>query len=269
MRRTSTNLISGCPESLNNAFMPRYRKIVCAGLAFWLLTAVPSWGHGSDTYNLLVKLFVEEYQSRYLRQVELDDSSWFAYPLDKRYASFEDIFYTYLFSLQFPQSAEFPSPRDVNLYEDRFGFIIYRKSKGEFNSFTAEKRLSSTSKSEFSLTIDAEETQDGLMVLDDPIHEYPVIGDERKDSCLVLFGVKKNKILLLSGKEKIIRLGYKCALVREPIVFEWRLPKEFPIGNPKYESGIWTVVRERYDTMPKPEHPQRKQAYYGPQTPGQ
>ncbi|MGC9329068.1 MAG: hypothetical protein ACP5I1_15655, partial [Candidatus Hinthialibacter sp.] len=70
-----------------------------------------------DTYNLLVKLFVEEYHSRYAQTIKHNQSQWAAYPLEKRYASFEDVYYLYLLSLADP----------IQQYELLKFSVIYQK----------------------------------------------------------------------------------------------------------------------------------------------
>ncbi len=232
---------------------------------WWACSAGIGWCHGTDTYNLLVKLFVEEYQTRFLRTIESNGIQWSAYPLDSRYASFEDLYYNYLYYLKNPQATLFPSPRNPQPYKDNWAFIVFHKSEPE--PLTQIESQIPNRLDSFSLTIGNNPPDHPTQILDDPIHEYPILSETRRYSFLIL--IKNNLIQhpLTPNKEVKITLSILNSDTHEPIRIEWIYPHEFPIHNNKYESDIWTVVRERYATMPQPTHPPGQQIYLGPPNP--
>ncbi len=217
--------------------------VVSAGTA----VALSAFPHGVDTYNLMSKLFVEEYHARYAKTASAPDTGWAAYPVESRYAAFEDVYYLYLLSQLDPNTNQFPPPRPVP-DENRMGFIVLRTpSAGEGRVIPHLKS------SAFTLQLDSHPPVEAETIEDDPLRRFPVLADTRSDSCLVWFSrIRWDKDIPLAPHE--LRLVIHRPTPKPPVVFTWKIPDGFPIGNARYESDIWTVVRERYAIMPMPPH---------------
>ncbi len=222
------------------------------------------WCHGSDSYNLLLKLFVEEYQQRYVCAAGQESAEWAAYPLTPRYASFEALYYNYLHYLAFPQAVEYPPPRDESVYQSHLAFIIFLKNPVSTQNALKSLHYQSVKPEWFTLQVDGHHPRQAERILDDPIHPIPSVGASRPDSCLALFQREKEPIPVPAGTKIQVRLTLTLPEQSKDIVFHWTLPDEYPFSNPAYESDIWTVVRERYAVMPQPTHAPGREVYTGP-----
>ncbi|MBN2325697.1 MAG: hypothetical protein JXR73_00995 [Candidatus Omnitrophica bacterium] len=218
-------------------------------LSVFLFINCSVFPHGVDTYNLLVKLFVEEYHIRYAQKVKIDQSQWAAYPLEKRYASFEDVYYLYLLSLADPLLQSFPQPRSLKTYEDYVVFVVMEKQvKGE----TAQ--LGRISPEHCTLQWGDEKPDHAEKVESDPIQQYELLKNSRSSSRLLLFPKPKDALSIKNWRASKLELKIRLSNPTEFVSFSWNLPDGFPLTDDKYESEIWTVAREQYAIMPMPVH---------------
>ncbi len=215
--------------------------------AAWMAASLPAFPHGVDTYNLMSKLFVEEYHARYARTAPPPDEAWAAYPVEARYATFEDVFYLYLLSQVDPDAAQFPPARPVP-EESLLGFIVLRTVKPGEPGVLA--RLDARA---FALQLDSQPRVDAEKAEDDPLHRFTALADTRPDSRLVWFPRPRWDPAAPPLPHEL-RLVIRRPAPAAPVILTWKIPDRFPVGNARYESDIWTVVRERYAVMPMPPH---------------
>lgn len=242
------NILSKFVSNIFPNFPPKtWAHSVFLGIFLFMNYSV--YSHGVDTYNLLVKLFVEEYHSRYAQTIKHNQSQWAAYPLEKRYASFEDVYYLYLLSLADPLLHTFPQPRNLNLYENYIVFIVMEKPpKG------TPSQLGRMSREDFILQWGDEKPHHAEQVLDDPIQQYELLKKSRSPSRLLLFPKPQDAHSTLNEQETQLKLKVRLSHPNDFVVFSWRIPGKFPLTDTKYESEIWTTARERYAVMPMPVH---------------
>lgn len=229
----------------------KWKGIVTLTLGLSFLCPFIVWTHGADTYNLLIKLFVEEYRDRYTRAVETDSGSWSAYPIGPHYIRFEETYYKYNYSLLFPTSQSAPETEDINLTEDSVSFLVIFSPK-----LKPKPLLQDVSPEWFSLT-GRELGLDHIKakkIYRDPIRSFPKIRDSRPQSCLVTFTIQTSFKAGAREENVPIRLHCQHPEGANTISFEWTVPDTFPVGNRRYAAKIWKVARERYTSMPMPTH---------------
>ncbi len=229
----------------------KWKGIVALTLGLSFICPFIGWTHGADTYNLLIKLFVEEYRDRYTRTLETDSGTWSAYPIGPHYIRFEETYYKYIYSFLFPTNQLVPETKDLNLSEDSVSFLVIFSPKHE-----PKPLLKDASPEWFSLVgeelglnhIKAKE------IYSDPIRSFPKIRDSRPQSSLVTFTIQTS--FKSGSREENVPIQLYCQHpeVANTISFEWTVPDTFPVGNRRYAAKIWKVARERYASMPMPTH---------------